>query len=501
MKTTTTTFSGQPAQKTYLFGSLSLHRNEVKHTYALRINPPRLALVAGVALLICYALVVSAGYLWLREVRKIDRVGFLEVALIRVKTIRREMAAQQFAMMQAAVAAKDYRGAYLAMNSALHHDPDNVAGRLQAARFMEFVGATESAIGLLEDGLARTPDNQDLIEATLDLLTASGHDGQALKLLHGQLATQFAGPNGTLLRTYEVQASLNAGGPAEARQLLDGYPDLRQTTRSLPTVARVLWATQDRPGAIEVLSNFVQAQPTNFIGYADLATYQQMAGRIADARHTADLACAQFPKEIAPRVLRIVTLAPTAPAELSRWEQEVESYTQDFGDKPEAVAMLAQTCGRKGWVDLARLLYETAAGRQQDIRPLAMYYSDALMSQGKFPEAQRILAEIDRQTPDPGNFSVLLWQREIVAAAACGDRDGARENARRVAAALRRDPDGLEAIRQRFIKLKIPEAVAELTLTIPESKNSLAPAGTGGPASIPTSAPAPAATGVGPNKS
>jgi tetratricopeptide (TPR) repeat protein len=106
---------------------------------------------------------------------------------------------------------------------------------------------------------------------------------------------------------------------------------------------------------------------------------------------------------------------------------------------------------------------------------LAMYYSDALMYQGKFPEAQRILAEIDRQTPDAGNFSVLLWQREIVAAAACGDHDDAREDAQRVASALRRDPDGLEAIRQRFIKLKIPEAVAELTVTAPAATSAFAP--------------------------
>jgi tetratricopeptide (TPR) repeat protein len=268
---------------------------------------------------------------------------------------------------------------------------------------------------------------------------------------------------------------LNAEGPAAARQLLGRYPDLRTTTRSLPVVASVLWAAQDRTGAIDALSTFVKAQPDNFPAYAELASYQQTTGRIAEARQTADLACARFPKEFAPRVLRIVMLTSTNRAELSRWEQEIGLYTKDFGDKPEAVAMLAEISGRKGWVDLARLLYEAGAARQQDVRMLAMYYSDALMYQGKFPEAQRILAEIDRQTTDSGIFSVLLWQREIVAAAACGDRDDARGNARRVAAALRRDPDGLEAIRQRFIRLKIPEAVAELTVATPAATSAPAP--------------------------
>jgi predicted Zn-dependent protease len=482
---TTTAFAVPPALKTYLCGSLSLHRNEQKHTYALRVNAPRLALVAGVAFLICYGAAVSAGYLWLREVRQIGQVGFFDLALLRVEKIRQEMAAQQFAMMQAAMAARDNRGAYLAMNSALHHDPDNIAGRLQAVGFLESNGGVGLAISVLEDGLSRAPGNPDLVKATLDLLTTTGRDAQALALLRGQLAPQFSGVNGAELRTYEVQASLNAEGPAAARRLLDGYPDLRKTTRSFPVVARVLWDTQDQAGAIEILSAFVKAQPDNFSSYADLASYQQMAGRIAEARQTADLACARFPREFAPRVLRIAMLAPTKAGEVLRWEQETESYVKEFGDRPEAVAMLAEICGRKGWVDLVRLLYEAAVGRQQDIRVLAMYYSDALMYHGQFAEAQRILAEIDRQTPDAGNFSVLLWQREIVAAAACGDRDGARENARRVASALRRDPAGLEVIRQRFIQLKISDAVAELTVTTPvgTARNTPAPAPTGASAS------------------
>jgi predicted Zn-dependent protease len=482
---TKTPFSGQTALRTYLFGSLTLHRNEQKHTYALRVNAPRLALVAGVAFLLCYGVAVSAGYVWLRDVRKIDRVGLFEVAFFRLKAIRQDMGAQQFAMMQSALAAKDYRGAFIAMNSALHNDPDNIPGRLQAAGFLTSVGGTALATNLLEDGLARAPDNHDLIEATLGLLVKVGRDAQVLKLLRGQLAPQFSGPNGTLLRTYEVLASLNVEGPAAARRLLDGYPDVPKTTKSLPVVAQVLWATQDRSGAIEALSTLIKARPDDFLGYAELATYQQQAGLIADARQTAHLACTQFPKEIAPRVLLITMLAPTQPAEVLPWEKEVGLFVKDFGDKPEAVTMLAEISGRKGWVDLARLLYEAAAAHQQDVRMLAMYYSDALMYQGKFPEAQRILAEVDRQTPDAGNFSVLLWQREIVAAAACGDHDDAREDAQRVASALRRDPDGLEAIRQRFIKLKIPEAVAELTITPPAS----------------TSAPAPVLNAVTPNKS
>src|SRR5579871_1209552 len=104
----TSPFSGQPVLKTYLFGGLALYRNEQKHTYGLRVNTPRLAVVAGVVLLICYGALVSAGYLWLQEVRKFDQVGFMDVALFRVGKIRHEMAAQEFTKAQAALAAKDF---------------------------------------------------------------------------------------------------------------------------------------------------------------------------------------------------------------------------------------------------------------------------------------------------------------------------------------------------------------------------------------------------------
>jgi tetratricopeptide (TPR) repeat protein len=338
-----------------------------------------------------------------------------------------------------------------------------------------------------------------LIEITLDLLTKTGRDAQALRLLRGQFAPQFSGPNGTLLRTYEVLALLNTEGPAAARRRLDSYPDLPKTTQSLPVVAKVLWATQDRPGAIGALVTFIKAQPDDFIGYADLAAYQQASGLIGDARQTADLACAHFPKEIGARILRITMLAPTKPDELLRWEQEVTSYVKDFGDKPNAVAILAEISGRKGWVDLSRLLYEVGAGRQEDFRALAIYYSDAMICRRQFSEAQRVLAEIDRQTPpDAGNFRVLLWQREIVAAAACGDHDNARENARRLASALRRDPDGLAAIRQHFIKLGILEAVAELTVAAPSAS---APAAPGASAPAAPGVSAPASKAPAPNKS
>jgi Flp pilus assembly protein TadD len=466
-----TDLPGLTLVRTYLFGSFGLYRHEEKHNFVFRVDRARMAVVAGAALLTCYTLVVFAGYLWLRNERKIERVGFFDVAFVRVKKVRQEMAVQQFTKGGESLAAKNYTEAFIELSSGVHNDPDNIAGRLQLARLLELCGAAGRAVGLMEEGLKRAPGDASLVEATLAALIATGRSDEALKLLHGDLAPQYSGANGALLRTEELEATLNSAGPGAAYRLIDNYPELRTTPRSLPAVAQVQWAAQDRQAAIDTASAYVKARPDDLPGYVTLAGYQQTAGRIEDARKTADDACAHFPHEFTARLARVAVLEPTKPSEVKKWAVEIGAYIEDFKSDPTALTGLAQLAGQKGWVDTARIVYEAETARQKNVGMLAMYYADALMVHHRSQEALRVLAELDRQNSDAANqFSIYLWQREIVAAAACGDHDQARDSARRVASALRRDPDGLDSIRRHFVKLNIPEAVAELTVSAPEPK-------------------------------
>jgi len=123
-------------------------------------------------------------------------------------------------------------------------------------------------------------------------------------------------------------------------------------------------------------------------------------------------------------------------------------------------------------VPLARLMYEAGVSHQQNSRSLALCYSDALVYNHKFQEASRVLAELDLQVQDDSQFSLGLWQRQVVVATALGAHEDARETARRLATALERDPEKLELCRQRFIQLGIPEAVAELTSPSPIVKTT-----------------------------
>ena len=184
-----------------------------------------------------------------------------------------------------------------------------------------------------------------------------------------------------------------------------------------------------------------------------------------DALRTAEQAVARFPGELPPRVLLIELLSPVKLGFSHQWRPEIEAYLRDFGGRPEAVALLAELAGRKGWVDLARTLYEVEANHPQNLSLLALYYGDAL---SYFPahlaELGQLLAQIEAQIPESNAaFMVQLRQRQVIAAAARGDHDAAREYARRLAATLHGDPDAVEGCRHVFQKIGIPEAVAELT--------------------------------------
>ena len=436
-----------------------------------RLDARRLLKAGAVVLVLLYGMFVTTGYVWLRYVMKNDHVSISEVALFRLKEVRRGMAAEQFTSGKKAWDAGKYQAAYLAFISGVRNDPDNVAGRLMAASFLGSAGAVNLQVNLLEDGLRRLPDDRQLIEQTFDLLTTTGRDRRALDLIHKQYASKLSGPNGPLLRTFEILATLNTDGVEAAAVLLEKSPDLKTRLDSAPVVARVLWGTRDRLAAIDLLATYVQSHSTVFAPYAQLADWQAAAGMASDAVQTAQQACAQFPQDFAPRDLLIQMLAASQTFESLECQKAVESYLKDFGGRPEALTMLASLAGRQGWVTLARTLYVVAASRQPNLAVLALAYSDALVRVSQLSDAQRVLTEVEAQSDDANSaFLRLLRQRQVEVAAARGDHDAAREYARRLAAALHGDAEGMEALRQRFAQEKIPEAAAELAPASPSAK-------------------------------
>jgi hypothetical protein len=332
---------------------------------------------------------------------------------------------------------------------------------------MGAMGGKNQEITLLEDGLARAPDDRTLNETLFALLLANGRHHRVLELLGGSHARALTGPNAEFLKTAELQATLYSGGAAAAKALLERRPELAKVTLAAPVIARVHWDSGDRSQAIQLLFKFIQAQPGAYPAYALLAGWQREAGQGADAVQTALKACERFPQDPAPLVL-LFDVGAERILGTPEWWKQVAIYLRDFGARRDAVMLLAELAGRRGWVDVSRTVYGLGADRGQDVGLLGLLYSDALVQKSRLTEARAMLLEIEQQSDERiPLFQQQLQRRQVAAAAAAGDHEGVRESSRRLAAVTRADPDLFEQYRSYYQSLGLPEAVAEFS----ENKN------------------------------
>ena len=423
----------------------------------------RLALYGFIGLFSLYVLGVTAGYSFLRFVRKNDQVRIVDVALFRIGAVRRAIAAQQFARAQAEWDTKKYQAAFLSFSFAVRQDPDNIPGRLKAAEFLRAVGADKLAMVLLEEGLTRAPADPRLIVPSFDLSIGSGLDRHALEVMQRLYGAQPSGPNGPMLQSYKILATLNAEGGEAAKKLVVQFPDLGGYAPSAPVVARVYRETGERLKAVDILAKYIAGHPAKMEDYALLAAWQEADGKPGDGVLTARHACAKFPQAIPARVLLLEMLAADSPNQFPA-KAEVESFLRDFASRPEALTHLALLGGRKGWDGLTRSLYDLGAMRQEDLGLLALYHGDSLIRRARYSEAQRVLAQIDAQAIQASPaFMIQLRHRQVVVAAALRQTEEVREFARRLAALIRGEPDSLARSIRFFQKMGLAEAVAELS--------------------------------------
>jgi len=423
----------------------------------------RLLLFIAAGFVALYLLGATGGFLFVRYVRKNEVVSFVDVALLRWREVRRGMAAQQFAKAKQEWDAGNYQVAFLSYNFAVNNDPDNIPGILSAAKFLQAAGSNSMALTTLEAGLARAPDNEQLIERTFQLLNTVGRDARTLELVRQRPSSAFDGPNGPALRTYEMEAMMNLGDVAGATALFARHPELSRFPRAVPVIARLLWESKQRLKAIETLAGHVRRQPVSYESYSQLAQWQLSAEMADDAVRTAEAAIARFPAEIAAGLL-LVEVQGVRTNRGREFIAAIESFFKDQGAKPEAILQLASLAGRRGWLDLARTLYEVGAMRMPELGAFGLCYTDALLRQSRFKEAVALLSQIEAQALDgsPG-FVVQLRNRQIIASAGVGDPPAVREAARRLASALRNDGDAVEIYRRTFLKLGIADAAAELS--------------------------------------
>lgn len=431
----------------------------MKPTNASGLNFRRIILIASIGLLAVYALFVVTGYLWVNYGLKNRQITLAQVAFLRLKEVRRDLAVQQLTKAKAALERKDYAAAYLGYSSALRNDPDNADVRLAAAQFFVAAGAGKTALTTLEQGLDRSTDFR-IANQLFELLLSSGADARTLELLHGRFAAGMKGANGATLKLFEVRATLTLQGPGAAAALVERYPELSQSREAIPFLAQIQWLLRNRLKAIQMLSDYVGQGSGDLAVMSVLSGWQQAAGMGSDALQTARLACGRFPDDPAAAVLLIGALPPASP----EWYQTIQNCLKRSGDRADTMIRIANLAGERGWVDLARNLYIVGAGRSINPSVLGVTYADALMHVGRYAAARDVLQELEGQIAESDvRMMALVRDQQIVAAAALGDQNGVRDFARRLAVTLGNDPDALEIKRRRFSLLNIADAVTELT--------------------------------------
>ncbi|HEY9156143.1 MAG TPA: hypothetical protein VIM69_13490 [Opitutaceae bacterium] len=422
----------------------------------------RLVLVLIVGLIGLYAIGVGGGYFWLQKVKNFPQVGVMDVAMLRWRAIRRNMAKEQFVTAEHDWKEGKIQPAFLSFITAVRNDPDNVEGRIKTADFYIATGSGARAPDLLEEGLKRSSRNRALIERTLDLLTTMGRDREAITVIRERLSDELHGPNRAMLHSYEVLATLNLEGVAAAKNLLAQYPEVNEYPGAAHTRAQIAWESHERMHAIEILTKAIEQEKTVYSNYALLAQYQESAGMNSDARETAFSAVRNIPHEMGSHILLIALLDPKSGADAASWKTAVSNYLTEFGETPGAIPALAEVASRKGWSDFVRGLYQIQLVRGREVRLIALYYADSLATEHRDDDANQVLNDLALQFPDQGPLALLLWQRQVEVASALGLDDDAREAARRLGTALSQDPDRLRMVRRRFERMGLKAASVEL---------------------------------------
>lgn len=427
-----------------------------------------IALAGCVGLYITGAL---AGFLFVRYVRKNEYIGFMDVALLRWGEVRKTMAAQQLLKAREDAKAGDLQSAFLAYNFAVGGNPDDVEGRLEAVEFLKSIGSFPLAVSMLEGGLARRPDDPRLIDATFSSLLSGGRDVRALELLSRRASPTKEDPNRLRLLRYHLTALLNSGQDREALQLLSANADLETDPLSQVIVARIRWQNQERLRALELLSRHVQKSDASLPDFAQLMSWQLLASLGDDAIATARSAVQRFDGRVEAHLMLVEATGVHRPNS-REWSDATLDFLRRFGEQPKALIDLGGLSARRGWIEMARTVYELSALRVNQLGMFAFFYSDALVKNGRFREANAILAQVETQSAEANPVFVgQLRHRQVIVAAALGDMVAARDHARRLAALLRNNPDSLDVSRRHFQQLGLAVAVAELTARGPANSS------------------------------
>lgn len=361
----------------------------------------RLLVVLGLAVLGLYLGAASALWAYYRFHRHIPDVHWHDIALVtRFGRVRQAVGAHQLGLARERWAAKDYAQGLFLGRSALAKDAANPEARHFVASCWRAAGRGALASRILEDGLGFDRPALPLARLLAETYLEGSRYGELLALLRVRLPAlgrPVPDEQQNFFRLAELRAVLESEGAEAATAVAARWPELARLPAAAPLFARIALARGDAPAGLAMLRTALASQPENPSLHDALCETTLAAGLLDEARTVAEGFVAAFPSLPAAELRLLEAHGSRAAAAREPWLLSCMRYLARFRENPAALEQLAHLAARRGWSDLAFVLYQNAVATGANARPFAFSYVGSLVAAKQYARAGAVWTDLVAQ--------------------------------------------------------------------------------------------------------
>jgi len=366
----------------------------------------------------------------------------------------------RFAAGEVAEKLERYPQAVGLYQSVIDVDPDNAEARVKLSRLLVLGGLPDKALEVIEPGLAKHPDDPDLLAYRAAVRVQRNNETEAIA--DAERALQLA-PNNE--EAIAVRAGLyrRTGDFARAKTLVSGAAGRQPDSVSLhEMLADLCELTGDQAGAEQQLRELVRLKPQELEHRDRLAVFYAHADRLDEAQRTLEEAVSALPRSSSAK-LRLVQFL-TSRRGKAQGEEAIRRFIARSPRDYELQIGFADLLQRSGDNAGASSQYRSVL-EHDGTGPQGLVARDRLAAlafdAGNYEEARKLTGEVLAQSPGDGDALLMAGRLALVK----GDATAAIRDFRAV---LRDRPQLIEVHRllaRAYLANREP-ALAEETLRV-----------------------------------
>lgn len=319
---------------------------------------------------------------------------------VKNEDIRRGMGDYYIEQAEKALEAGNYREASMLSRIGLERSPKNLTGRMIVAEFEIATGQNETALKLLQEGLAyATDDDIEYWARTLRYTLTLRFDKQVLDIAAKYLPeTPELTLRNSLIAMSASQANFFHGNFDTAENLVLSY-ELDEKIDGVLLLAQIYWSRDQRAAAVERLEAFINRPKNEAFDpvYAVLARFCRDMGMEDKAFRYTVARTSLNPFSADPRIELLYFYRKRG--ELERMDREAESIIQQFRRESHAMMKLANFATDMGDIPLARRVYEIALENNFSVASFGLLYIEAHLVAGRYTEAIDLCNDLVKENP------------------------------------------------------------------------------------------------------